>query len=270
MAGQGIQNIIVLSELAFTCRDARYPILMSNWVVGCGPSGRVDRAFSLATKQVARFTVKQETVGMGFFPFMGSHGRLSLQKQKLEKSKRILASMIAPPISDQDRVAYLGKEFVALRQAGQTYRQAAQPRAWYPPALFDSGVAWVENDGQRGEDIWMWKHEHSPKRIAGGKMPQRHVVGSGPYVAWVEDQRIVIFDSRTEEQDAIEAQVVDRISLTDKTVCWSQWNQRDIDVYCSDGFALNRPGHQVWPMRQGKWLLFRDLGRKTPILMEIP
>ena len=63
--------------------------------------------------------------------------------------------------------------------------------------------------------------------------------------------------SENEEPTLWSANVVDRITADDKRFCWSE-RGADINIHCSDGFILNRKGHQIWPSLWNGFLLFRE------------
>ena len=136
-----------------------------------------------------------------------------------------------------------------------------------PPAVDGPWVAWVDM-GEAwlfGEDIYVrhkdWREGAPLVRRAGS---QRHVAASEGFVGWIEDAAVCVESLETGERRCVPASPGPsrRLSLWGAVACWEDYGGEDIDVVCSDGLALRRPGHQHNPSRIGPWLLFRE-GNQT-------
>jgi hypothetical protein len=127
-------------------------------------------------------------------------------------------------------------------------------------AWVDVGEAWLF-----GEDIYVrhqdWREGAPLVRRAGS---QRHVAASEGFVGWIEDAAVCVESLATGERRCVPARPGPsrRLSLWGAVACWEDYGGDDIDVVCSDGLALRRPGHQRNPSRVGPWLLFQE-GNQT-------
>ena len=269
-AGPGAPGAAIpLYALAADCTDSRYPVLAGAWVLACGSGGEVDRALSLSSGAIITLPVATTSPGTapGLVYVPGWGGGLI----QLTEDEAVLAAGIstiheppvAPPALDGERVALLsaGRVQAAALTADARWLHEINPAGWYPPALTDGHVAWIE----RGEDEdvwWMALPDGTPTLLAGGPGSQRHVVGHGRWLAWVEEAAVILLDTQTGARQSFEARTgfSAPIALWDGIVCWEQWGT-DIDIVCSDGLSVTRPGHQQWPSRFGPWLLFREAER---------
>lgn len=91
-------------------------------------------------------------------------------------------------------------------------------------------------------------------------MAQRHPIANGNLLAWVEGENIGFWNREEQHPSFIPALVVDRLTMDEHRVCWSQ-RGADIDIRCSDGFVLHRKGHQLWPAIWNDMLIFREKGQ---------
>ncbi len=263
---------VPLHALRERCADPRYPALAGPWAVGCGPDGLVDRAVNLETGALVELPVdgRSPALAEGELLFVTREGtrrvRLGVGEDGAELS-RYPFPLVAPPAYDGEHLALLAEDHVQVgspeERAGR--RWDARPAGWYPPALAWPWVAWVEDAGPDGEDIRAVDTSRAaePLSLAHGPGYERHVVGSGPFLAWVEDEHVVILDTRDLGRHAIPARAgfSAPISLWRDVACWERRDGADLDVVCSDGLRAEGPGHQEAPSRFGPWLLYRAAGQ---------
>ena len=270
VAGPGSPGAAIpLYALAEDCTDSRYPTLAGEWVLGCGSEGAVDRALSLSSGTIITLPVTATSPGVAagrvYVPGWGG-GLIALAEDGGTLSAGISTihePPVAPPAIDGERVALLsaGRVQAAELTADARLLHEISPAGWYPPALTDGHVAWVERG--EGEDVWwMALPDGTPMLLAGGPGSQRHVVGHKHWLAWVEESAVILLDTQSGDRQTFEVTTgfSAPITLWDGVVCWEQWGA-DIDIVCSDGMTVSRPGHQQWPSRFGPWLLFREAER---------
>lgn len=111
------------------------------------------------------------------------------------------------------------------------------------------------------------EQDPAPRPLSAGPGHQRHVVGSGDTLAWVEPGALVIQDTRTGEARhlPVDTGFSAPPTLWGQVACWEERpapgpeGARDgVDIRCSDGLDAAGPGHQRWPSRYGPWLLYRE------------
>ena len=294
MAAVGGPGVAVpLYGLDHACQDARYPALAGPWVVACGPDGRVDRALSLLTGVEVSLPIRPISPGLG----EGSPGldeglllavgdpaglvRLSPQGATLADLPRIHTPVTAPPATDGRRGALVAEDRVSAwpLEAASRVTHAARPVGWYPPALAGTLLAWVEDGGVDGEDVWALDlaaakaadkasgEAAAPRPLAAGPGHQRHVVASGTTMAWVEPGALVVLDTVSGERRRLPVDTGFSAppALWRDVACWeerpaagAEGEANGVDIRCSDGVTAEGPGHQRWPSRYGPWLLYRE------------
>ena len=178
---------------------------------------------------------------------------------------------IAPPATDGLHAALLLDERITAFSQGASSLDLheARPAPWYPPAIAWPVVVWVDerNRGTTGTDIWMMDvqtGEH-PSPLVQEPGDQRHVVGSGHWIGWVDDDHVWVQDLLTGLRTGIAAHSGFRagITLWQAVVCWEDRGGPDVDIRCSDGLDIVEPGDQGWPSRWGPWLLYRQDNERT-------
>ena len=172
-------------------------------------------------------------------------------------------AQVSLPTSDGHHAAALaeGEVVVVALDAPDQWTHKAAPLGWYLPALAWPAVAWVEQGV--GEDIWWLPDATSgqPALLAGGPGHQRHVVGAGTWLAWVDGGDLVRMNLASGERTHIETETGFNAPPTltnDGVLCWEVRDGADIDIHCSDGLEINDPGHQTWPSRHKDWLIYRE------------
>ena len=266
--GLGHSGVAVpLYAASAPCDDRRYPALAGPWVVACGPDGQVDRVLSLRTGRQLDLPLSSPSPALDdsalYIPGFGG-GLIQLHESGALLADGIATihdPAVAPAALSGERVVVLSADRVQSARLLDRARlkHDAQPVGWYPPAIAGDHVAWVDTGGQPdGTAIWWMPLEGGdPQQLAADG---RHVQGSPQRLVWVTDAAIV-------SRDPVTAQVTTQPvrtgfsappSLWQDVLCWEEWGDADVDITCDDGLSVVRPGHQQWPSRWDRWLLFRE------------
>jgi hypothetical protein len=230
----------------------------------------VDRVRSLRTGEDYALPLTHPSPGLGedriYIP--GREGGLILLEaegpQLMDDITRIHHRLLAPPAVSEDWIAVITETSVQAFPATQRNRRtfSANAAGWYPPALSPPFVAWVEDGGDKGEElVWLDTEQGREGQIlSGGAGDQRHVVASGPYLAWVEPDAVVVLDTRTDKRKAYSTRsgFNGPPALWNGTVCWESREGSDVDILCSNELEIRRPGHQLWPSLFSEWLIYRE------------
>lgn len=256
------------------CEDPRYPALSGAWVVGCGKEGLVDWALSLSDSSLITLPVsgRAPALAQGQVLFVEPTGtRLVVLGESESRQPRDLARFpqvqVAPPGFDGQHLALLRSEALVVGAPADRGSRVweARPMGWYPPAIAWPWVAWVQDAGDGDEDVYAVNTSRAdpPFPLAKGPEHQRHVVASGEFLAWVEDDRVVLLDTTTMSRQVIPARTGFSAppSLWGGVLCWEERGKEDIDIVCSDGMRADGPGDQEAPSRWGPWLLYRARGQ---------
>lgn len=257
---------------ASSCRDDRYPALAGGWVAWCSPSGRVDRALDLVTRATVALTDAVEAPGLGPAAVLTTWPRLfRLPSPTAEDGiTRVAGPPLGPPSTDGTHAAFAWADRVEafpLAEAARP-RTDASPLPGYATALAWPWAAWIEDGGLTGEDVWARRGDGRRFPLARSPRSERHVVGSGRWLAWVDETGVHVQDTLRAERRAYAADTgfLHAPSLWGPVACWEdrgalRTGAGDIDILCSDGVEVRRPGHQRAPARWGPWLLFREANR---------
>lgn len=249
--------------------------------MGCGPSGQVDRALHLPTGQRISLELPTDSeVGLGDGLLFATGAEGGLFTLSLTGSVRVDTTPIfRGPASGPPGV---GSNLVAGQEAGRvlygtsTSRTASveptQPVGWYPVAVGDGFLAWVVAGGATGEDLWMLdvRDRHpEPRPVAATTASERHAVASGPWLSFVTEDTLVRVHVPSGRQETLATGTGFDAppSSWHDVVCW-EMRTEDVDIVCSDGVQRAGPGHQRWPSRWEKWLLYRQ--EDTVLLYTIP
>lgn len=259
-------RVLPLPWLNGPCLDPRYPRLAGEWAVGCGPSGRVDRAVHLESRRTV--LLEDAAVSPAVAPGVlyaptRDHGVWRLPGAgTVPDAPLVPQAGIAPAATDGVRVALSVEDGVQLFRLDEKLRRTwpATPAPWYPPAIDGPLVAWVDV-ASGSEDVLALIGDQVVALAATGRH-ERHVAVSGTHVAWIDDLGVHGWDSATDQRWSVaaDAHTSRRLSLDGDVACWEGWNGVDVDVVCSDGLRWSGPGHQRGPDRQGDWLLVVDQG----------
>ncbi len=257
---------------AGACRDDRYPALAGPWVVGCSFTGRVDRAVHIGTGEVVELSAGAEAPGLGASALLtASLGLWRLPgAAPVPDLTRVAEGTLGPPATDGLHGAFVWPDRVeafALTDRVRTRTDAA-PLPWYPAALAWPWCAWIEDGGITGEDVWARGPDGMRVPLARTARSERHVAGAGRWLAWVDEDGVYVQDTTSGERriHAADTGFVYGLGLWGPVACWEdratlRAGTGDIDIRCSDGVELRRPGHQRAPSRWGPWLLFREANR---------
>ena len=124
---------------------------------------------------------------------------------------------------------------------------------WHWAGMTSTHLWWMESDQVchwSDGDVVQCQQAHEPL----------FMVTSDHSVAWSEPEQIVWIQEGTTETQTISVKSIRGLSLSEKRLCWSAWydDESGVDIFCSDGFHLLRPGDQLWPMAVGDRLFFRE------------
>ncbi|MDP2312300.1 MAG: hypothetical protein Q8P41_05300 [Pseudomonadota bacterium] len=254
------------------CRDDRYPALAGPWVVACSPTGRVDRAVHLGTNATVALTDGVVAPGLGDGTLLGPSAGLWLlpAPSPVPDLTRVIDGVVGPPATDGVHGVFAWAEHVeafALTDRARDRTDAA-PLPWYAAAVAWPWAAWVQEGGLTGEDVWARGAEGAPIPLARTGRSERHVTGDDRWLAWIDEEGVYVQDMARGERRVYAADTgfVFGLGLWGPVACWEdrgalRAGTGDIDVRCSDGVDLHRPGDQRAPYRWGPWLLFREANR---------
>ena len=265
--GVAVANPIPIYSFPYSCIDPRFPTLHKGWILGCNPRGMVTNAHHVESMRQQEFDAATEFVGLGAGILQGRKGLWMLEEERRYAFPRIQKELNAPPTGKDSLWAFTTEDGLGILEGRQLQEIAARPRGWYPPAWWGDSVVWVEDDRRGGEDLWIYSKENGPRLLRGGPEAQRHPVSYGETLAWLEGDTIGLWSLGDQKPTFWDANVVDRLAINAKRVCWSE-QEKDIDIHCNDGFVLQRKGHQIWPSLWGDFLLFREEGQLMLYRME--
>jgi hypothetical protein len=256
---------------AGACRDDRYPALAGDFVVGCSPSGRVDRAVSLMGSRDLPVALSDgiATPGLGPAAVLAPPAGLWRLPDSQPVSSSFLASepIVGVPATDGAHVAMAWPRHVEAWAVGDAtrLRTEAAPLPGQPVALAWPWAAWVEGGGPTREDIWARNAEAQRVPLSRTARSERLPAGSGRWIGWVDEGGVYVQDTTRGERRVYPADTgfVFGPSLWGPVACWEdrgalRTGAGDIDILCSDGVELRRPGNQRAPSRWGPWILFRE------------
>jgi hypothetical protein len=254
------------------CRDARYPALAGAWVLGCSGSGRVDHAVHLGTREAVALSEGAVTPGLGAGVVLAAtRGLWRLPDvHPVPDLPRTAAEPIGPPATDGTHAVLAYADHIEAFTLAEPLRihTAATPLPWYAAAIAWPWSAWVEDGGITGEDVWMRTPKGDRVPLARGARRERHVTGDGTWLAWLDEAGVYVQDMSRGERRAYPADTgfSGGLGLWGPVACWEdraalRAGTGDVDLRCSDGMEVHRPGQQLAPSRWGPWLLFREAGR---------
>lgn len=257
-----IAPILPVHSVQNTCRDPRHPALYADWVSSCDELGLVSKLVSIVTaKEIDVDQSDADFVGPQLW-WSGIQGGL-WDGNGLDNKYRLSQPLIAPAVIDGDWVVGVGGSNLWVKSTitQKTIAISAQPKPWALPAVTGQRVAWINDDGHGGADIWTWSESNGIETLASEEAWEHSVVSWPEHWAWLEPERIVIHNIETGIQSEIQTRVVDGLTVWEDGVCWSAMGPKDLDIFCSDGLKLDRKGDQHWPYRSNSALIFRENNR---------
>lgn len=233
----------------------------------------MDRAIHLPTATTVSLSLPEEArvgLGDGVLVATGQRGglfRLTLDgAERVDQAARVVNETVAPPGVGDREIAVLEGTRLLVGAVDSRARAVfpTTPAGWYGVAVGDGLVAWVVDGGATGEDVWMVDtsaRHPTPTPLAQTAVHERHVVASGRSLAWVEGETLVQLDTTTRERSTVASGTGFSAPPTawDAVLCWEE-RGTDVDIVCSDGARRDGPGHQQWPSRWDRWLLYRQQG----------
>ena len=234
----------------------------------------VNRAQNLRTGEQLELEHASKHVAAGAGWVYGGPGAWELGAEAALRREGVLPLHGEPQMgTDGEWVALATDDDLQVGRIFGNTRQHAEPAPapWYRPAVAGGHVAWVTHEGE-SEDIWLLDIEARVATVlADGPGHERHVALSTTHVAWIEDDAVVL---KPLDGDAVrfpaDAHTARSLTLDGDVVCWEQWNGTDVDVACSDGVRIERPGHQRNPSRHGDLLLVVEDGQALLWLPPVP
>ncbi len=257
---------------ARSCRDDRYPALAGAWVAWCSATGRVDRAWDIVSGATVSLSDAVDAPGLGPAAILAdTRGLWRLpDATPVPNLPRVSGAPLGPPATDGVHGAFVWAtrvESFALAESLRAQAEAA-PLPWYAAALAWPWAAWVEDGGTTREDIWARREDARRVPLARTARDERHPVGSDRWLGWVDSAGVYVQDMTLGERRAYPADTgfLHGPSLWGPVACWEdrgalRGGTGDIDILCSDGLTLRRPGNQRAPTRWGPWLIFREADR---------
>lgn len=250
------------------CRDDRYPALAGPWLVACGPTGRVDRAVHLGTRAELRLAGEETAPGLADGVLYGpGAGLWRLPAASPEPVVSFGAPPVGPPATDGTHVAVAFADHVEAFGVGETLRMhtEARPIPGARVAMAWPWVAWVQREEGTGEDVWVKGETPEARPLARGPGAEWHVAGDERWLAWAGPDAVWVEDVARGERRRYEADTgfAGELAMWGPVACWEdrtllRAGTGDVDVVCSDGVVLRRPGDQLAPGRWGPWVLFRE------------
>jgi len=255
-----------LPWLGHACTDPRLPLLSGPWALGCKGATRPNRAQHIGDGRRVEFSALGETWGHGKGRIVDLSNRREFQIGDSEAPLLALSSSPHAPLSsDGERILLSSPGKLEWMQIGESERHTipdADPAPWYAPAISDDLIAWVqlaEKGGQ--EDVWAFSRSEGRRfPLAEGPEHERHVVAEGEYVAWLTDNAVHLLNRKSGAHRQFEGQFNSNegLSLSEGVLCWEGREDSGLDIFCSDGLHLERPGDQRRPSRWRDWLLFHE------------
>ncbi|MSP54728.1 MAG: hypothetical protein EXR69_03850 [Myxococcales bacterium] len=273
------------------CADDRYPALAGEWVVGCVGDDRVNVAVSLVTGRVVTLTapVLSPSLGDGW---LWATGRPAggwvlpvAARGGFDGAEAVMVPHdgVAPATVTYDggtrRAAVPYETHVDLIDLSRHVwpRWDARPLPGESVAVGVGWVAWSERGlgGEAERDVWLVRTEvaqgdvapmRAPAVVGGGRGDQHGVGGGGSSLWWVDGDEVVKLDVHTGAERRFLAFTGFEAGLAlaedGSLSCWEDrrafGTPAGIDIHCSDGTVVDRPGDQRWPSLGAGWLIWRE------------
>jgi hypothetical protein len=266
------------------CADDRYPALAGAWAVGCVGSEAVNVAVSLLDGRIVTLTapVTSPALGAGWLwtpgqpagawalpdPVRRNYGGTSPESAVTTLVPRagVAPAAVAKRVGHPTAfIAYADHvDRIDLTQSSWPVHPA-HPVPGEPVALGQDWAAWTERSPKTGADVWALRGDVVTP-ITQGAGDQRLVAGSDNYLWWVDGDAVVRRDMGTGAEDRYPAQTGFTAGLAvdpadGSVACWEDrraLGTTGIDLWCSNGAHLERPGDQRWPTMSNGYLLWRE------------
>ena len=261
-----------LNRVETGCPDDRLPGLAGHWVVWC-VKDRVDHAMDLEHDTVVELKgPARPALGPGLLYAAGlGQGLWRLPSATADPAVALVAEPGTALSATDGRVVLIPRRDAVERlPLDQRFRTLipAQPLLHEPVALADTYAAWIALDPQTGRDVWLGLPDGHTWPLARSLGREGWLAGSGHWLGWVDPEGVVVENLTQHERRRYPADTgfLHPLSLWGPTACWEdraalRAGTGDIDLACSDGLRLQRPGHQTAPWRWGPWLLFQEGSR---------
>ena len=253
-----------LPWLGKVCSPTSLPRLSGGWIFGCNSSGRPTKALSVLTGDQVEFSPPQGAWGLSQGTVLDLEGKIAFTPEGEEVQLTPISSSVhAPLISSSKTLVFSGERGIETMRMGSNTRTLlaeSTPAPWYPPALNNHGVFWVHLQNGKEEIHWQAHTADQPEPFATDNQPLRHVVGDGDHVAWMSDTAVYLRNLTTgatqETSGAVHSN--NSLALSGDLVCYEAFADEDLDIFCNNGFHLERPGHQRSPSIWRDWLVFHE------------
>lgn len=266
------------------CADARYPALAGAWAVGCVGGDAVNVAVSLRDGRIVTLTapVTAPAVGNGWLwttgqpagawrlpdPVRRAHGVVSTTDPVTTLVPN--AGVAIPAVRTVDGhatalVPYADHIDHIDLSVPSWPSHPAHPVAGEPVALGLEWAAWTERTADTGADVWVLQGQRAAP-LAAGPGDQRLVAGGDHYLWWVDGGAVVRREMATGAELRYDAQTGFGAGLAvdpedDGVACWEDRRAlatTGVDLWCSNGAHLDRPGDQRAPSMAAGFLLWRE------------
>jgi hypothetical protein len=256
-----------LPWLGNDCTDPRLPTLSGPWAIGCKGESTPNRAQHIQSGQQLEFPALGQHWGHGEGVLVDHSNRLfwRIGEETREKLSPFSSKTHAPLTSDGVRLVISSQEKLEWMNLGNNQRfvvPKANPAPWYTAAISGDHIAWVQKENaQASENIWLYSiQEKRSWAAAKSDENERHVAIQGDEIAWLTDTAVHLFNIQSQAHAIFPGRVHsnENLSLSKGVVCWEALEKENIDVHCSDGLHLKRPGDQRHPSRWNEWLLVHE------------
>lgn len=256
-----------LPWLGNDCADPHLPTLSGPWAIGCKGASTPNRAQHVSKGTQLEFPPLGQEWGHGEGVLVDHTHRQfwRIGSDSREKLHPFSSKIHSPLISDGQRLVISSPSKLEWVDLGDTHRFSvpqADPAPWYAPAISGDRLAWVQRGSpQSGEDVWAFDiQSKNAWPVAQSTEHERHVALQGVYIAWMTDTAIHLLNTESKAHLLFPGQVNSNtfLSLSQGVVCWESFERKDLDIHCSDGLHLDRPGDQRHPRRWKEWLLVHE------------
>lgn len=239
--------------LRHRCEDRRYPRLSGPFLLHCGPTGEVDRFLDLSTGDTHELVGLERpfTEHRGVIYALGrEQGIWRLPATRPEGEGDFALQAVTPAAFDGERVAVGHADQITVFLHGEKTHKLydARPAPWYPPALPEGWMVWVDWASGRGELRALQDGARHPVLFARGRRHQAHPVADGRWLVWIDDGDVVLADTEAQIRHRwrTDAGHEGPPALFDRYACWGERTSDGEQVRCSDGFTIDGRMPSIW------------------------